>query len=442
MEIDLPEPELFIHISSVLIGPDIVTLLFQLFILITLLIFSGLISGSEVAFFSLSNSEIKTIQKTQKGSVNKVLFLLQTPEKLLATILILNNLINVAIITFSAYFAWGLFGKSAFVFFMLTVVTTLVIVFFGEIIPKVYANKNKFIFIKTASTIITISSTLFSPLVLFLVSISNSFKTKKKILLESTKEELNKAMSLTIDKETSTEEKNILEGIINFGSIKTKEIMRSRMDIVAVDLEDSFEKTSKLINKSGLSRIPVYKETIDNIEGVLYVKDLIPHLKETTFEWRKKIRPAFFVPESKNIDILFKDFQEKRVHLAIVIDEYGGVSGLVTLEDVIEEILGDIKDEFDFEGDLLFKKIGNNTYLFEGKTSLNDFCKITKMDKNFFNKIKGESESLGGLLLEINSKIPNKGDKIKFHKFIFTIMSVDNKRIKRVRVYKKHNKKA
>ena len=442
MEIDLPEPELFIHISSALIGPDIVTLLFQLFILITLLIFSGLISGSEVAFFSLSNSEIKTIQKTQKGSVNKVLSLLQTPEKLLATILILNNLINVAIITFSAYFAWDLFGKSAFVFFMLTVVTTLVIVFFGEIIPKVYANKNKFIFIKTASTIITISSTLFSPLVLFLVSISNSFKTKKKILLESTKEELNKAMSLTIDKETSTEEKNILEGIINFGSIKTKVIMRSRMDIVAVDLEDSFEKTSKLINKSGLSRIPVYKETIDNIEGVLYVKDLIPHLKETTFEWRKKIRPAFFVPESKNIDILFKDFQEKRVHLAIVIDEYGGVSGLVTLEDVIEEILGDIKDEFDFEGDFQFKKIDNNTYLFEGKTSLNDFCKITKMDKNFFNKIKGESESLGGLLLEINSKIPNKGDKIKFHKFIFTIMSVDNKRIKRVRVYKKHNKKA
>ena len=441
MEIDLPEPELFIHISSTLIGPDIVTILFQLFVLITLLVFSGLISGSEVAFFSLSNSEIKTIQKTHKGSINKVVSLLQTPEKLLATILILNNLINVAIITLSAYFAWGVFGKSAFVFIILTVITTLVIVFFGEIIPKVYANKNKFIFVKTASVIINISSTLFNPLILFLVSISSSFKTKKKILLESTKEELNKAMNLTIDKETSTEEKNILEGIINFGSIKTKEIMRSRVDIIAVDFKDSFEKTSKLINRSGLSRIPVYKETIDNIEGVLYVKDLIPHLKEASFEWRKKIRPAFFVPESKNIDILFKDFQEKRVHLAIVIDEYGGVSGLVTLEDVIEEILGDIRDEFDFEDDFQFKKIDNNTYLFEGKTSLNDFCKLTKMDKNYFNEIKGESESLGGLLLEINSKIPNKGDKIKFHKFIFTIMSVDNKRIKRVRVYKKHNKK-
>ena len=441
MEIDLPEPELFIHISSTLIGPDIVTILFQLFILITLLVFSGLISGSEVAFFSLSNSEIKTIQKTHKGSINKVVSLLQTPEKLLATILILNNLINVAIITLSAYFAWNIFGKSAFVFLILTVVTTLVIVFFGEIIPKVYANKNKFIFVKTASTIINISSIFFNPLVWVLVSISNSFKTKKKILLESTKEELNKAMSLTIDKETSTEEKNILEGIINFGSIKTKEIMRSRLDIVAVDFKDSFEKISKLINQSGLSRIPVYKENIDNVEGVLYVKDLIPHLKEASFDWREKIRPAFFVPESKNIDILFKDFQEKRVHLAIVIDEYGGVSGLVTLEDVIEEILGDIRDEFDFKDDFQFKKIDNNTYLFEGKTSLNDFCKLTKMDKNYFNEIKGESESLGGLLLEINSKIPNKGDKIKFHKFIFTIMSVDNKRIKRVRVYKKNNKK-
>ena len=211
--------------------------------------------------------------------------------------------------------------------------------------------------------------------------------------------------------------------------------------MIAVDFDFTFEKIAKLINNSGFSRIPVYKETVDNIEGILYVKDLIPYLNETSFEWRKKIRPAFFVPESKNIDVLFKDFQEKRVHLAIVIDEYGGVSGLVTLEDVIEEILGDIRDEFDFEEDFQFKKIDNNTYLFEGKTSLNDFCKLTKMDKNYFNQIKGESESLGGLLLEINSKIPNKGDKIKFDKFIFTIMSVDNKRIKRVRVYKKHNKK-
>ena len=406
-----------------------------------LLFLSGLISGSEVAFFSLSNSEIKSYQKNESGNINKVVSLLKTPEKLLATILILNNLINVAIITLSAYFAWGMFGKSALVFLVLTVIITLIIVFFGEIIPKVYANKNRFFFIKKSSIIINVSSVVFKPLILFLISISNTFKSKEKVLLESTTEELNRAMNLTIDKETSTEEKNILEGIINFGSIKTKEIMKSRVDMVAVDFDFTFEKIAKLINISGFSRIPVYKETIDNIEGILYVKDLIPHLNEPSFEWREKIRPAFFVPESKNIDVLFKDFQEKRVHLAVVIDEYGGVSGLVTLEDVIEEILGDIRDEFDFDDGFQFKKIDNNTYLFEGKTSLNDFCKLTKMDKNYFNLVKGESESLGGLLLELNSKIPNKGDKIKFDKFIFTIMSVDNKRIKRVRVYKKYNKK-
>ena len=441
METELAEPEPFIYFSSFLVGADVITIIIQSSFLIMLLFLSGLISGSEVAFFSLSNSEIKSYQKNESGNINKVVSLLKTPEKLLATILILNNLINVAIITLSAYFAWGMFGKSALVFLVLTVIITLIIVFFGEIIPKVYANKNRFFFIKKSSIIINVSSVVFKPLILFLISISNTFKSKEKVLLESTTEELNRAMNLTIDKETSTEEKNILEGIINFGSIKTKEIMKSRVDMVAVDFDFTFEKIAKLINISGFSRIPVYKETIDNIEGILYVKDLIPHLKEPSFEWREKIRPAFFVPESKNIDVLFKDFQEKRVHLAVVIDEYGGVSGLVTLEDVIEEILGDIRDEFDFDDDFQFKKIDNNTYLFEGKTSLNDFCKLTKMDKNYFNLVKGESESLGGLLLELNSKIPNKGDKIKFDKFIFTIMSVDNKRIKRVRVYKKYNKK-
>ena len=441
METELAEPEPFIYFSSFLVGADVITIIIQSSFLIMLLFLSGLISGSEVAFFSLSNSEIKSYQKNESGNINKVVSLLKTPEKLLATILILNNLINVAIITLSAYFAWGMFGKSALVFLVLTVIITLIIVFFGEIIPKVYANKNRFFFIKKSSIIINVSSVVFKPLILFLISISNTFKSKEKILLESTTEELNRAMNLTIDKETSSEEKNILEGIINFGSIKTKEIMKSRVDMVAVDFDFTFEKIAKLINISGFSRIPVYKETVDNIEGILYVKDLIPHLSESSFEWREKIRPAFFVPESKNIDILFKDFQEKRVHLAVVIDEYGGVSGLVTLEDVIEEILGDIRDEFDFDEGFQFKKIDNNTYLFEGKTSLNDFCKLTKMDKNYFNQVKGESESLGGLLLEINSKIPNKGDKIKFDKFIFTIMSVDNKRIKRVRVYKKYNKK-
>ena len=416
---------------------DLFNIALQAGLLISLLVLSAIISGSEVAFFSLSPSEIKSFSKDNNKRLRVAVNLLNSPERLLANILVVNNLINVAIITLSAYFTWSAFGKSAYVFFILTVIVTSVIIFFGEIIPKVYASKNRKLFIKTSSIILVPSNVLFKPLVLMLIKISEIFKTNKRELLESSKEELNRAMSLTIDKNTSKQEKNILEGIINFGSIKVKEIMKSRVDIMAIEANDSFKKVSELINKSGYSRIPVYKETIDNIEGVLYVKDMIPYLNDVNFDWTKKIRPAFFVPENKNIDVLFKDFQEKRVHLSLVIDEYGGVSGLITLEDIIEEIVGDIKDEFDFEDDFYYKKIDNSTFLFDGKTSLNDLCKVMNIHKDFFNISKGESESLGGLILELNSKIPSVGDKIKYDKFIFTIMSVDKKRIKRVRVFKK-----
>ena len=435
MDIDFPEPSLIV--INQFVNFDVFNLFLQGGLLLFLLVFSAIISGSEVAFFSLSQTEIKKYAKEKNKRLTNAVNLLKSPDKLLANILIVNNLINVAIITLSAYFTWSSFGKSAYVFFILTFVVTAVIIFCGEIIPKVYASKNKKLFIKTSSLVLIPSNVIFKPLILMLIKISQAFKNNKRELLESSKEELNKAMSLTIDKSTSKEEKDILKGIINFGSIKVKEIMKSRVDIVAFEIDESFEKISELINKSGYSRIPVFKETIDNIEGVLYVKDLLPHLNDKNFDWTKKIRPAFFVPENKNIDVLFKDFQEKRVHLSLVIDEYGGVSGLVTLEDIIEEIVGDIKDEFDFEEDFYYKKIDSNTFLFDGKTSLNDLCKVLNIHKDFFDTSKGESESLGGLILELNSKIPSVGDKIKFDNFIFTIMSVDNKRIKRVRVFKK-----
>ena len=435
MDIDFPEPSLIV--INQFLNVDILNLFLQAAILLFLLVFSAIISGSEVAFFSLSQSEIKKYAKEKNKRLTNAINLLKRPDKLLANILIVNNLINVAIITLSAYFTWSSFGRSAYVFFVLTFVVTSIIIFCGEIIPKVYASKNKKLFVKTSSLVLIPSSILFKPLILILIKISKAFKNNKRELLESSKEELNKAMSLTIDKSTSKEEKDILKSIINFGSIKVKEIMKSRVDIVAFEIDDSFEKISKLINKSGYSRIPVFKDTIDNIEGVLYVKDLLPHLNEKEFDWTKKIRPAFFVPENKNIDVLFKDFQEKRVHLSLVIDEYGGVSGLVTLEDIIEEIVGDIKDEFDFEDDFYYKKIDSNTFLFDGKTSLNDMCKVLNIHKDFFDASKGESESLGGLILELNSKIPSVGDKIKIDNFIFTIMSVNKKRIKRVRVFKK-----
>jgi len=440
LEIELPEPNnpLFLFFLIILINSFVSVI--QIFFLFFLLIISGIISGSEVAYFSLNSNDINILKSKNKYSLKKILLLLKSPEKLLATILILNNLINVAIITLSAYFTWSIFGKNPLVFLTLTIIVTLMIVFFGEIIPKIYANNNKFFFIKISSQIIRYSFMFFKPFVFLLVYITKFFNpshTKK--FLESSKEDLNKAIDLTLSKETSKNEKNILEGIVNFGSIKVKEIMISRVDITAIEKRDSFNKISKLINTSGFSRIPVYKEAIDNIEGVLYVKDLIPYLNEKNFNWKTKIRPAFFIPENKKIDVLFKDFQEKRIHLAIVIDEYGGVSGLITLEDVLEEIIGDIKDEFDNEEAFVYKKLDHNTFLFEGKTSLNDFCKLSSSNKNDFKKIKGESESLGGLLLEINNKIPSKGDKINFDNFVFTIMSVNKKRIQRVRVYKKSN---
>lgn len=440
MEIELPEPNnpLFLFFLIILINSFVSVI--QIFFLFFLLIISGIISGSEVAYFSLNSNDINILKSKNKYSLKKILLLLKSPEKLLATILILNNLINVAIITLSAYFTWSIFGKNPLVFLTLTIIVTLMIVFFGEIIPKIYANNNKFFFIKISSQIIRYSFMFFKPFVFLLVYITKFFNpshTKK--FLESSKEDLNKAIDLTLSKETSKNEKNILEGIVNFGSIKVKEIMISRVDITAIEKRDSFNKISKLINTSGFSRIPVYKEAIDNIEGVLYVKDLIPYLNEKNFNWKTKIRPAFFIPENKKIDVLFKDFQEKRIHLAIVIDEYGGVSGLITLEDVLEEIIGDIKDEFDNEEAFVYKKLDHNTFLFEGKTSLNDFCKLSSSNKSDFKKIKGESESLGGLLLEINNKIPSKGDKINFDNFVFTIMSVNKKRIQRVRVYKKSN---
>ena len=440
MEIELLEPNnsLFLFFLIILINSFVSII--QIFFLFFLLLISGIISGSEVAYFSLNSNDINILKSKNKYSLKKILLLLKSPEKLLATILILNNLINVAIITLSAYFAWNIFGKNPLVFLTLTIIVTLMIVFFGEIIPKIYANNNKLFFIKISSQIIRYSFIFFKPFVFLLVYITKFFNSsQKKEFLESSKEDLNKAIDLTLSKETSKNEKNILEGIVNFGSIKVKEIMISRVDITAIEKHDSFNKISKLINTSGFSRIPVYKETIDNIEGVLYVKDLIPYLNEKNFNWKTKIRSAFFIPENKKIDVLFKDFQEKRVHLAIIIDEYGGVSGLITLEDVLEEIIGDIKDEFDNEEDFVYKKLDHHTFLFEGKTSLNDFCKLSSSNKSNFEKIKGESESLGGLLLEINNKMPSKGDKINFDNFVFTIMSVDKKRIRRVRVYKKSN---
>ena len=410
--------------------------------LIFLLFCSAMISGSEVAFFSLSPKDVTECRTSAIGSELQIASLLEEPKILLATILILNNLVNVAIVTLSTYATWQYVGKTTggWVIGVLTTVITMAILFFGEILPKQYAIHYSRPFASRTAGVLKVFTQLLKPVSIALMSISRLVEKRlEKKGYNVSVDELNHALEITTqhDKTATEEEKGILKGIVNFGTLSVKQVMRSRLDITAIDSETDFHDLMDTINKTGYSRIPIYKETIDNIEGFLYVKDLLPYLdKEDTFAWQTLLHKGFFVPESKKIDALLRDFQEKRVHMAIVVDEYGGTAGLITLEDIIEEIVGEINDEFD-ESDVRYNKLDDNTYVFEGKTSLNDFCKIIGEDSLLFEQVKGESESLGGLLLEIHSKLPRAGEKVYFDKYVFTVVAVDSKRIKRIRVLRK-----
>lgn len=408
-------------------------------IFILLLILSGLVSGSEVAYFSLDSSDIANLDNHGEDSSSKVVKLVSAPQQLLSTILILNNLINVGIVTHTTFVFWTIFGlgaKGIILIIIQTVGVTFAIVFFGEIVPKVYATNAKITFSLMMAPFIYFFSFLLKPLSIFLMSISNVIERRiEKKGYQLSVDELHHALELTSE-DTTEEEKDILKGIVNFGTLSVKQVMHSRMEITAVDYDSDFHELMDKINKSGYSRIPVYKETIDNIEGVLYIKDLLSHIdNQEDFEWQKLVRKGFFVPENKKVDSLLKDFQQKRVHMAIVVDEYGGTSGLVTLEDLIEEIIGEINDEFDDLEEYYYKELDSRTFVFEGKISLNDFCKKLDLDPQIFDEVKGESESLGGLLLEINSSFPKNGSKIKFENIEFTVLSVDTRKIKKVKVH-------
>ena len=410
---------------------------FGLLILI-LLALSGLVSGAEVAFFSLD----KTTLDDEDDSDQKIKTLLESPHQLLATILILNNLFNVFIVTLSTYASWQMVGQKeaeGVVLFALTAVISILIIFFGEIVPKISAAHQPQKFARFCLPYIWFFNRLLKPLSWLLIGLSRVIEKRiKKKGYNLSVEELNQALDITSEQNVSKEEKGILKGIVNFGTLSVKQIMRSRVDISAIERSSDFHELMDQINKTGFSRIPVYVENIDKIEGLLYIKDMLPFLhEEEDFHWQQFLRPVYFIPESKKIDALFKDFQEKQVHMAIVIDEYGGTEGLITMEDIIEEIVGEINDEFDEALDADYKKIDDNTAIFEGKTSLNDFCKIMSEEADVFDEIKGESESLGGLLLEINKNLPLSNEKIQVGKFLFSIESVDQKRIKRVRVFRK-----
>jgi putative hemolysin len=435
-----PDPEsLFLLLASF----DIITAL-NAIILILLLIGSALISGSEIAFFSLNQTDINELSKNGKKK-NAVVTLLERPRKLLATILITNNFINILIVLLFASLAETIFGdfnlrlNLYFIalpirFLLEIILVTFLILLFGEVLPKVYASRNALHFAKSMSKFIHSINILLTPFSMPLIAITKWIEKKFGSKARNfSVETLSQALELTSQDATSKDEQKILQGIVNFGNTETVQIMKPRIDIFALSDDENYEDVLHKILKNGYSRNPVYKENIDTIIGVLYAKDLLAHLNKKSFEWQTLLREPFFVPENKKLDDLLGDFRAKKNHLAIVVDEYGGTSGLVTLEDVIEEIVGDINDEFDDE-DVSYSKIDENNYLFEGKTSIKDFCKILDdEDEDTFEEEKGESETLAGFILEISGKFPKRGEKITFKNYTFTIEELDKKRIKQIK---------
>ncbi len=403
--------------------------------LVVLLMCSALISGAEVAFFSLTQSQLDSDSKTFKNRI-LVAKLLSTPKRLLATILVANNFINIAIVLLFASLSSVLLDhfSDTFRFVVEVVIVTFLILLFGEILPKVYASRNNEKFSGFMARPLVILEKLFAVLSVPM-QMGTTFLEDK---LAKTKSNLNvnqlsQALELTSEEETTDEEQKMLKGIVSFGNTDTRQVMRPRIDIFALDITASFSEIVTQITKAGYSRIPVYEESLDKILGILYVKDLLPYLDRKIVKWQELIREPFFVPENKKLDDLLNEFQDMKVHLAIVVDEYGGTSGIVSLEDIIEEIIGDISDEFD-DDDLVYSKLDDRNYVFEGKTSLKDVYKVTHINSELFEENKGESETIAGFVLEISGGFPKRGEQITFEGFIFTIESLDKKRIKQLKL--------
>ena len=429
--------QLFFFISFI---ENLQSIWFQLLIIFLLLTCSALISASEVAFFSL---QLKSLEDLDEDDVTKgtsrVISLLRNPKRLLATILVANNFINIAIVLLFTILSKKIFiginNPFLLLFIDIGIVTTLILIF-GEILPKVYANRNAYAFSLFMAPIIQ----FLDRFILFWITSPMSRTTaflEKKLGDKKNKisvDQLSQALELTDDQETTSDEQRMLEGIVNFGNTDTREVMCPRIDIFALSDQMSLEEIIPLILSKGFSRIPVYSEKKDNIKGILYTKDLLPHLNKSDYQWQKLLKTPLYVPENKKLDDLLKEFQQKKNHLAIVVDEYGGTSGLITLEDIIEEIIGDISDEFD-EIDLNYSKIDELTYVFDAKISLKDFFKVINIeDLGFFDNIKGDAETLAGLVLEITKKFPRRGQKVAFKGYKFIVEDVDQFRVKQIKV--------
>jgi len=426
-----PEPSFFLQYSL-----D-TNLVFGFIAIFALLFCSALVSGAEVALFSLSQKDIDdTLQEhPSKGKI--ISELLEKPKKLLATLLVANNFINIGVVILFSYVGHNIFSgvtSPVLKFILEVIVVTFLILLFGEVLPKVYASRNNIKFATLIAYPVAGLDKLLSPISLPMRRVTIYLHNKLgKQKTNFSVDQLSQALELTDADETSSDEQKILEGIVTFGNTDTKQVMSPRMDIFALEIEESFATIFPKIIEMGFSRIPVYKDSIDHIEGVLFVKDLLPHIDKKEFDWKTLLREPFFVPENKKIDNLLKDFQSMKSHLAIVVDEYGGTSGLVSLEDIIEEIVGDISDEFDGENSN-YSKIDDKNYLFEGKTNLKDFYRVIDVDEELFETTKGEAETLAGFILEILGNFPKKDQKITFENCLFTIETVDKKRVKQIKV--------
>lgn len=410
-------------------------------VVLVLLVCSALVSGAEVAYFSLGPNQLHELRLLENSSDKAVLHLLEMPKRLLATLLISNNFFNVAIIIISTYVTNSLINlnqTSYWLAFMIqVVVVTSLILLFGEVMPKVYATRNGLKYARFLASPVQIAMGIFYPLSSLLVNSTNLINRRiSRKAYNVSISELSDAIELTSDANTPEEEKKILQGIIKFGDIEVKEIMKSRVDVTAVDINTNFRDLIAVIIEAGYSRIPAYEDSFDQIRGILYIKDLLAHIIEgDNFIWKDLLKDAFYVPENKKINDLLQEFQDKKIHMAIVVDEFGGTSGIVTLEDIIEEIVGEISDEHDEPiSEFEYTRLDDYNYIFEGKTSLNDLCKILDIDDNMFDNVRGDADSLAGLILELMEKMPEKDETIKYGQFTFTVKAVDKRRIKRVMV--------
>jgi len=430
---------MFALIRTTLTTVDYFTVIVCAVTIILFIVFSALVSSSENAFFSLTKIQIIDLTDGKSRIANSSNFLLSNPKQLLATILIANTFINIAIVMVSSLMFDILFdfGVNHLIGLILELtLITFTLVLFGEVMPKIYASQNNLKVARFMAVPMHSIKIFFSPIVYLLVkstSIIDKRITRKGHTLSV--DELTHAIDITSNlEETSKQEKTILKSIVNFGNINVKQIMRQRPDISAIDASIHFKELLNKINDWGYSRVPIFKDNLDNIIGLLYIKDLLPHVNnQDDFNWLSLVRKAYFVPESKKIDDLLKDFQKKRVHVAIIVDEFGGTSGMATMEDILEEIFGEINDEFDDE-DLSYSKLNENTYVFEAKMLINDMCRFMEIEPDTFEDIREEADTIGGLLLEISGDLPTLGDKINYNHFTFIVEAADKRKIKRVKV--------